>query len=167
MYGRFVLIFDSIITDSRAGRNRKGGYNFVKISKLEAAIALAAAMVLAFTAGWFLRGSRTARPLTVESQRTLTVTVTAYPSPTPDPEIVKLNINTATQEELMTLPGIGEKRAADIVDDRTRNGPFRFPEDITRINGIGEDTLAGLLDYITTDSSSGTATVSTDNKEDP
>lgn len=166
MYGRFVLIFDFIITDPFPRRNRKGGYNFMKISKLEAAIALAAAMVLAFTAGWFLRGSRTARPLTVESQRTLTVTVTAYPSPTPDPEIVKLNINTATQEELMTLPGIGEKRAADIVDDRTRNGPFRFPEDITRINGIGEDTLAGLLDYITTDSS-GTATVSTDNKEDP
>lgn len=166
MYGRFVLIFDFIITDPFPRRNRKGGYNFMKISKLEAAIALAAAMVLAFTAGWFLRGSRTARPLTVESQRTLTVTVTAYPSPTPEAEIVKLNINTATQEELMTLPGIGEKRAADIVDDRTRNGPFRFPEDITRINGIGEDTLAGLLDYITTDNS-GTATVSTDNKEDP
>jgi len=139
----------------------------MKISKLEAVIALAAALALAFTAGWFLRGSRTAQPLTVESQRTLTVTVTAYPSPTPDPEIVRLNINTATKEELMTLPGIGEKRAADIVADRARNGPFRIPEDITRINGIGEDTLAGLLDYITVSSGSDAVTVSTDNKEDP
>ena len=37
-----------------------------------------------------------------------------------------VNINTATAAELETLPGIGEKRAADIVADRAANGPFRF-----------------------------------------
>ena len=61
----------------------------------------------------------------------------------------KVNLNTATARELETLPGIGEKRAADIVADREANGPFRIAEDITRVKGIGEGTLAGLIDYIT------------------
>ncbi len=49
----------------------------------------------------------------------------------------------------MTLPGIGEKRAADIIADREENGPFRFVEEITRVKGIGEETLAELIDYVT------------------
>ena len=62
----------------------------------------------------------------------------------------KVNINTADAGTLQTLPGIGEKRAADIIADREANGPFRYPEDITRVKGIGEETLAELIDYITT-----------------
>ena len=62
----------------------------------------------------------------------------------------RVNINTAGLEELMTLPGIGEVRARAIIDDREANGPFRYPEDLTRVKGIGEGILAGLLDQITT-----------------
>ena len=62
----------------------------------------------------------------------------------------RVNINTAGLEELMTLPGIGEIRAQAIIDDRELNGPFRYPEDLTRVKGIGEGILAGLLDQITT-----------------
>ena len=64
-------------------------------------------------------------------------------------ESFRVDLNTAGVDELMTLPGIGEKRAADIVADREANGPFRIAEDITRVKGIGEGTLAGLIDYIT------------------
>lgn len=52
-------------------------------------------------------------------------------------------------EELQTLPGIGEKRAQAIVDDREANGPFRIPEDLTRVSGIGEGILANIIDSIT------------------
>ena len=62
----------------------------------------------------------------------------------------RVNINTAGLEELMTLPGIGEVRARAIIDDRVANGPFVYPEDLTRVTGIGEGILAGLLDQITT-----------------
>ena len=62
----------------------------------------------------------------------------------------RVNINTAGPEELMTLPGIGEARARAIIDDREANGPFVYPEDLTRVKGIGEGILAGLLDQITT-----------------
>ena len=55
----------------------------------------------------------------------------------------------APAEELMTLPGIGEKRAADIIADREANGPFRIPEDLTRVSGIGEGILEGLIDLVT------------------
>ena len=62
----------------------------------------------------------------------------------------RVNINTAGLEELMALPGIGEARARAILDDRQANGPFVYPEDLTRVRGIGEGVLAGLLDQITT-----------------
>ena len=44
---------------------------------------------------------------------------------------------------------MGPQRAADIIADREANGPFRIPEDLTRVPGIGEGILEGLIDYIT------------------
>ena len=122
----------------------------MKLSKWEAAVILLSAVFLAFTAGWFLRGGQGSEPFRVETERTLEVTVTSLPAPTKEPERGKVNINTAEAQELQSLPGIGEKRAADIIAEREENGPYRFPEDITRVTGIGEETLAELLEYITT-----------------
>lgn len=123
----------------------------MKISKGEGAILLVASLFVAFTAGWFLRGANQAQPIRVETERTLRAdaAVTALPAPTPEPEREPVDLNTATAEELQTLPGIGEKRAADIVADREKNGPYRFPEEVTRIDGIGEETVAELLEYVT------------------
>ncbi len=121
----------------------------MKISKAEGAILLTASLFVAFTAGWFLRGAGSAQPIRVETQRTLAATVTALPAPAPTPETAPIDLNTATAEELQTLPGIGEKRAADIIADREKNGAYRFPEEITRVKGIGEDTVAELLGYVT------------------
>lgn len=61
----------------------------------------------------------------------------------------QIDINSAGVEELMELPGIGEVKAAAIVADREENGPFGRPEDLIRVKGIGEKTLAGFLDLIT------------------
>lgn len=61
-----------------------------------------------------------------------------------------VDVNCAGLEELMTLPGIGEVRAQAILDDREANGPFRRPEDLIRVKGIGEGVLSGILDQITT-----------------
>lgn len=49
-----------------------------------------------------------------------------------------VNLNSATVEELDELPGVGEKTAQAIVDDREENGPFASPEDLMRVSGIGE-----------------------------
>lgn len=53
-----------------------------------------------------------------------------------------ININTATADELETLPGIGEATAAAIIEDRESNGPFSAPEDLMRVSGIGEKKFA-------------------------
>ena len=61
----------------------------------------------------------------------------------------KVNINTATAEQLDTLPGIGESTAQKIIADREANGPFASPEDLKRVSGIGDKKYAELADLIT------------------
>ena len=61
----------------------------------------------------------------------------------------KININTAGQDELMRLKGIGEKLAGRIIADREENGAFARIEDITRVSGIGEITYMGICEDIT------------------
>lgn len=60
-----------------------------------------------------------------------------------------VDINTAGKDELMSLPGIGQVRAQAILDDRAANGPYRYPEDLLRVKGIGEGILEDILDQIT------------------
>jgi len=60
-----------------------------------------------------------------------------------------ININTATAEELDTLPGIGPSTAQKILDYRDENGPFAAIEDIMRVSGIGEAKFNKIKDLIT------------------
>lgn len=59
-----------------------------------------------------------------------------------------VNVNAASMEELDTLPGIGPALAGRIIAERTQNGRFHYPEDLLCVQGIGEKTLAKLLDGI-------------------
>jgi competence protein ComEA len=61
---------------------------------------------------------------------------TSVESDNGSPETGKVNINTADKTELMTLPGIGEVRAAAIVEHRNSYGDFQTIEDIMNVKGI-------------------------------
>ncbi|MGI5822407.1 MAG: helix-hairpin-helix domain-containing protein [Dethiobacteria bacterium] len=61
----------------------------------------------------------------------------------------KVNINMADQAQLETLPGIGGVKAQNIINYRQENGPFKSPEDLINVNGIGKKTLEGMKDLIT------------------
>lgn len=60
-----------------------------------------------------------------------------------------ISINTATEEELSSLSGIGPSKAKQIVEYRTTNGPFNTIEDIKQVPGIGDSIFAQIKDYIT------------------
>jgi competence protein ComEA len=60
-----------------------------------------------------------------------------------------VNVNTATNAELETLPGIGEVIAQAIVDHRTENGPFTSVEQLLDVSGIGDATLENIQELVT------------------
>ncbi|MFC1791103.1 ComEA family DNA-binding protein [Gemmatimonadota bacterium] len=63
---------------------------------------------------------------------------------TPD----RVDLNRASSQELQTLTGIGPALARRILESRARDGPFRGPEDLLRVRGIGPATLARIRDRI-------------------
>jgi competence protein ComEA len=60
----------------------------------------------------------------------------------------QVNINTATVQELQLLPRVGPALAQRIVDFRAANGPFKAPEELARVKGIGERSFARLAPYV-------------------
>ena len=61
-----------------------------------------------------------------------------------------ININTATKEKLLTIPGIGEAKANAIIKYREANGSFNSIEDIQKVDGIGSKLYEEIKIYITT-----------------
>ena len=59
-----------------------------------------------------------------------------------------MNINTASESELETLPGIGPATAKKIIADREEQGPFASVEDLMRVTGIGEKKYEAMSEFI-------------------
>lgn len=60
-----------------------------------------------------------------------------------------VNINTADAGTLESLAGVGPARAAAIINDRERNGPFQTIDDLGRVDGIGSQTIENNRDNMT------------------
>ena len=114
----------------------------VKITKSEiillaaTAVFVALALVIHFTAE---RG-RTQDGYTVRTWRA---------EEQPEERLPGIDINTADEETLQQLPGIGPALAERIVADRAANGPFDSVDELTRVPGIGEITVEELRPYVT------------------
>ena len=61
----------------------------------------------------------------------------------------KINLNVATESELRSIDGIGEKLAKRIIDKRDSIGRFTAVEQLLEIEGIGENIFARIKDYVT------------------
>ena len=104
--------------------------------------------------GAVLEALNLAAPVT-DGQQVLVPRKTAASSPVPaapgaaGATATLVNINTASPEELETLPGIGEVLAATIVQYREEHGPFTSVDQLLDVSGIGEVTLEELRDLVT------------------
>ena len=101
------------------------------------ACALIAAYSLALAAGLFAPPPPATIPLAALPEGRATAAPLTGP----------LNINTATLEELCTLPGIGPHLAGLIIEARALS-PFYFPEDLKSVPGIGDQRLEQIRPYI-------------------
>lgn len=106
----------------------------------------------AFSAGFFLGRGAGGNRISVSAIPTgnnETEAPSTATDPTEESLPFPLDINTATVQELILLPGIGEKLAANIIAYRNENGPFETLADLTKVDGVGEKKLEAILDYIT------------------
>ena len=121
-------------------------------------MALLAGFVL-FCAGWQMARSSAPEPYRVTTAQrppaadgeAASIDAVSEEDPRPDSllpgEVV--DINTADAYDLQRLPGIGEKRAQDIITYREEHGPFRTADELTEVSGIGPVILENLREYVT------------------
>lgn len=152
---RYVAL-DTIIT--KDGGNRKGEWTMKGSSRFATAVlALFAAFVLV-CGTWYLARTSSPEPYRVSTTRYPTgedassaQEAEAGQDGRPDsllPDEV-IDVNAAGAYDLQRLPGIGEKRALDIIAWREEHGPFQNVDELTNVPGIGPGILEGLREYVT------------------
>jgi competence protein ComEA len=70
-------------------------------------------------------------------------------TPSAPAAVAAVDINAASADQLMSLPGIGASKAQAIVKYRDEHGPYHAPEDLLEVKGIGESLLRKIQPHIT------------------
>ena len=89
-----------------------------------------------------LAGILAAAPVMAQSSQTRADSRSAKPA-------AVVNLNTATSAELETLPGVGARMAARIIEYRQKKGPFKKVEELMNVQGIGEKNFLKLKPQLT------------------
>lgn len=109
---------------------------------------IATVLFLGYSAGFFAGRDQLSPVLEPSPNALPNGTLARAPLPEQANSQPKINLNTATREELILLPGIGEAISQRILDYRTEIGSFRTVSEIMGVSGIGEKTLEKLEPYL-------------------
>ena len=121
------------------------------LSNYEKAVLVLTAGFVVLTGAWFWSQNRTQGEIQVttlprQQQELVPEDGEEWPGSLLPGETI--DVNTADEYELQRLPGIGEKRARDIVAYREEHGPFGSVDELDEVSGIGPGILEGLRDYV-------------------
>lgn len=64
-------------------------------------------------------------------------------------QMTKINLNTASVDQLITLPGVGKKKAEAIIEYRSKNGKFKTLDDLINVKGVGNKMLSKFKTQLT------------------
>ena len=103
----------------------------------------------AFLGGFFAGRNVNRTPVQISAMPTAAAPAVQTEATAAPTEASVVDINTATAEQLETLPGIGPVLAQRIIDYRTECGPFQTAGDLLNVSGIGTKKLEAILDLIT------------------
>ena len=96
-------------------------------------------------------GNLIARGFAVAALALLSASPALAQSTRPESRLIGVvNVNTATNEQLELLPGVGPARAVSIIEYRKEHGPFGNPGDLTSVSGIGDKALERMRPPVST-----------------
>ena len=125
---------------------------FLGLTRLEGMTMLLTALFIAATLLWFLLGDAALQSSETIVRTSHSLRVSEAREEPEAPGMLEgevLDLNSASESDLTRLPGIGEKRASDIVSWREEHNGFTDTEELMDINGIGETIYQRLAPYVT------------------